>query len=354
MRRLGREAYLVIFIVFLLLMLGGLTLRAKSSKQKKPDYRSDASFVQMRYPYSRLTAREQQLYDALYAGISDYQDTIELPDTYTANEYEHVYLTVRMQEPELFYVERVYELSEQMHEANIIYSMQREDAEPLRRQLDAAADSILAQVPPGLSEWEQILQIHDAIGARCTYGTGRHSDDAVGSLVDGVAQCEGYSQGFLYTLRRAGFEAMCVPGHSGNGTEHVWNIVKIEGAYYNMDLTWDDDNSYGTRTAHTCFAMPDNAFTDHYPDRTALDPPACGSAQQTYYQRRGYVLSEPTQLDTSVDRWMSQQGGGFMEFCCRDVNAASSVQAALKARFLGTGYAVYWDEVRHAAVISSP
>lgn len=351
MQRLGREAYLIIFIIFLLLMLGAMSLRTRNAKQKGGSYQADASFAELRYPYSRMSPREQQLYDVLYAGISDFQDTIALPGTYTAEEYKHVYLNLRMQEPELFYVERVYELADEMDEANIIYRMSRETAEALRSQLDAAADRILAGVSRSLPEWEQVLQIHDAIGAGCRYGKGAYSDDAVGSLVDGTAQCEGYSQGLLYTLRRAGFDAMCVPGHSGNGTDHVWNIVKIDGAYYNIDLTWDDANSYGTHTAHTCFAMPDAEFSDHYHDPTAYIPPACSTAQQTFYQRRGYLLSEPAQLDMSVNQWMMQQGGSFMEFCCRDKSVMDNVRQALSAHFSGTGYAVYWDEVRHAAVI---
>ena len=114
MQRIGREVYLIIILV-VVFVFGGLGMRAMQAEREKPAVkRADASFAALRYPYSQLSEREQALYDALYDGISAYQETVRLPEAYTRSEYERVYLMVMMQEPEFFYVDRVYELAEEV------------------------------------------------------------------------------------------------------------------------------------------------------------------------------------------------------------------------------------------------
>ena len=349
MQRIGREVYLIIILV-MLFVFGGLGLRAMQAKNEKPAVkRADASFAALRYPYSQLNEREQALYDALYDGISAYRETIRLPGSYTRTEYERVYLMVMMQEPELFYVDRVYELAAEMTEARIYYTMTQAEAEGLKSSLEAAADAIIGRLSTAQNAWQRLLMIHDAIAARCIYERSGHSDDAVGSLVEGYAMCEGYSKGFLYTARRAGYDIMCVPGHTGNGTEHVWNIVKIDGQYYNMDLTFDDDDSYGGAAAHACFAVPDAAFGDHLPDVNSYRPPQCTDGTQTYYIKNALILNETSQLSQRIQEWSGRRADGITEFCCGEMvaDAKNSVTAAAE----GTGQRVYWDSVRRIAVL---
>lgn len=53
-------------------------------------------------------------------------------------------------------------------------------------------------------------------------------------IVEGVGLCAGIALAFAYLCYRCGIK--CVP--VGNN-EHAWNIVHVNGAWYNLDACWD-------------------------------------------------------------------------------------------------------------------
>lgn len=341
----------VLALLGVLLMCALLAgLRAKNSSSLGGV--NKAEFVEARYPYRTLSPEKQRLYEVLYTGILAHKETIRLPEVYTDREYEQVYLMVMMQEPELFYVDRVYELSSVMEEAHIRYTMDSEESAHIAGLLGGAADRIISRIDPALDDWEKLRQIYDAIGEHCVYGESEHSDDAYGCLNEGTACCEGYAKAFTFTARRAGFEAMCVPGRTLRDEAHVWNCVRIGEHYYNFDLTWDGDEKFGGQVAHCCFAVPDKVFKDHIPDRSSYNPPACADDTQTYYLRRGYVLEDVNRLAAILPSWMQAQPGALTEFMCADASLEWAVRLKLQTQPFCRGYRIYWDESRQVALIS--
>lgn len=90
----------------------------------------------------------------------------------------------------------------------------------------------------------KIKKIHDYICRNVTYyenGTWtQHS--AYSAICRGSAVCQGYATLFYAMCKQAGIEVRCVAG-TGNGQPHLWNIVKLDGSWYNMDVTWDSTKS---------------------------------------------------------------------------------------------------------------
>lgn len=52
--------------------------------------------------------------------------------------------------------------------------------------------------------------------------------------------CDGYSMGYKLLLEKAGIDAYRVSGDNPKGGGHSWNLVKINGNYYHVDVCWDD------------------------------------------------------------------------------------------------------------------
>jgi len=53
-------------------------------------------------------------------------------------------------------------------------------------------------------------------------------------------------------LKCAGIDVRYITGNTGlTGEDHAWNQVKIDGIWYNCDLTWDRDNFYRYIDAHS-------------------------------------------------------------------------------------------------------
>ena len=90
-----------------------------------------------------------------------------------------------------------------------------------------------------LSDAEKALLIHDRLAVNCSYDFtfSGLAYNMYGALVNGSAVCDGYSRAYSSLLRcvdveniRCMSESMC----------HAWNLVKIDGKYYHVDVTWDD------------------------------------------------------------------------------------------------------------------
>ncbi len=77
----------------------------------------------------------------------------------------------------------------------------------------------------------------------------------IGALLDGKANCQGYTDAFYLLGNMAGFKVGRVFGDAGEG--HVWNTITIDGKEYITDLTFDDidDEEYGGWT-YTFFNAP--------------------------------------------------------------------------------------------------
>ena len=99
------------------------------------------------------------------------------------------------------------------------------------------------------SRYELLLAIHDLLVKQITYTASDDdiwcsSDTAEGALLYGEADCDGYADAFYLLASLAGFEVGIQHGQSlpdgGEYVWHKWNLVRWDGQWYHMDVTWDD------------------------------------------------------------------------------------------------------------------
>jgi len=108
-------------------------------------------------------------------------------------------------------------------------------------------DDILSGVRAEWSEAEKALYLHDYISVHydydypALYGLAERGEreqySAYGMLKNGVAVCEGYSALYAILLNRLGIASLIVGSDNLN---HAWNMVRIDGAWYFTDVTYDD------------------------------------------------------------------------------------------------------------------
>ena len=122
-----------------------------------------------------------------------------------------------------------------------------------------AALSIVRGVPSGGTEPEREKAVHDALCRRITYFTDdvAHNDNdcAIGALLNGKADCDGYADAFYLC---AGLAGLSVRYQHGDGLQteedakdrppeqegtHLWNLIRINGKWVMTDLTWNDQDS---------------------------------------------------------------------------------------------------------------
>lgn len=103
-------------------------------------------------------------------------------------------------------------------------------------------------VTEGMTDYQKILYVHDEICNIATYdyrtSWGRDNNrSAFDILAEGKAVCSGYSLLFQRVMEGLGIECRYVMGYDEEGARHAWNLVFIDGAWYHMDVTYDDPDS---------------------------------------------------------------------------------------------------------------
>lgn len=62
--------------------------------------------------------------------------------------------------------------------------------------------------------------------------------NCIGAMLDGRANCQGYTDAFYLLGNLAGFEVRRLLGNAGGG--HIWNMIRMEDQWYIVDVTFDD------------------------------------------------------------------------------------------------------------------
>lgn len=94
-----------------------------------------------------------------------------------------------------------------------------------------------------LSDRENIKNIHDYIINNSKYDSAKaedkvslyRSDIAYGPLFQGYAICGGYTD-----LMELFLEKLNIKSYKISSNNHIWNALLLDGAWYHLDLTWDD------------------------------------------------------------------------------------------------------------------
>ena len=208
--------------------------------------------------YASLTDSQKKLYDEILPKVRKIEDF-----TYTAADYGYDTLddllivmgAVNADHPEL---ELYFSIAE-VDDGDVTtalrscYSMPGggevktdEQKAGLRHELavfDAECDAVVDAMPEGLSTYDKYRYLATFVSLRTTYDYdavgGNQIATAYGAIQGGLSICQGYSRGFEYLCRKADLWCQTVSGESRE-TSHAWNLVKLEGGTYHVDVTWSD------------------------------------------------------------------------------------------------------------------
>lgn len=122
-------------------------------------------------------------------------------------------------------------------DVELAYDMNIEEA----KQIEARVDQVIAEMPVGLNDFEKVKYINDYVVLNTAYNLESQASPYTpySILFNGEGVCEGYALTTLLLLEAAGVEAKYISGEVRTGL-HAWNLVKLEGAWYHLDTTWND------------------------------------------------------------------------------------------------------------------
>ena len=154
----------------------------------------------------------------------------------------------------------------------VYYLTTKEQEAMVTQKLEQVYDSLNLDAYSGEAK---IGKIYDYITNSVTYDY-EHVDvgasvypiawSAYGGLIDGTCVCQGYASLTYRMLKENGISNRVIAGYSGGA--HAWNIVEIDGLYYNIDSTWDgytvDENgNVETPGQRNWYLLSTDDFTNH-------------------------------------------------------------------------------------------
>lgn len=271
-----------------------------------------------RYGYSTLTAEEKKLYDDIVSGIEGLKYKICEEDAYSIEEWTKIYGMVYNQEPRLFY------MNAKVKVGKLFYTTKSQDViNQMQKDIDAVADKLVSEAAGKSSTFEKLKVFHDYLVLNSSFEFSSGSQDyntsiynAFGSgAAQGNIQCNGYAKGMQYLCDKAGIVSMVVTGESMEGASHAWNVVDVDGKWYNLDCTWDDplmDPPNYKNIRYNFFLVPDkwiHEVTHTHVNQhklssgkyvTYFTPPACTDTAQNYFIKNGYVYNDFASADAAI------------------------------------------------------
>ena len=152
-------------------------------------------------------------------------------------------------------------------------------------EMDARVAKVLEELDlEECSTFEKIRRVYSFICDNVCYDRTHPSDyylkySAYAALINGEAVCQGYATLFYRLALETGLGCRMLSG-KGNGEAHGWNIVEIDGLWYDLDSTWDAgaeefqyflkceenfaghvrDEKYETAEFHTAYPMAEEDY----------------------------------------------------------------------------------------------
>lgn len=251
------------------------------------------------YYYQKMDRAKQAAYRVMLRGLLDLADEIQIPQIPEPDGawlYD-VFFQLRLDHPEIFWATG-FKYRYFLDSTNLIFVPEYMfEKNKIREHQKALAARVEKLVRPAakLSELEKEQYVHDFICENVHYDKLKkpYSHEIIGPLGHGVGVCEGIAKS-VKVLCDA-FGVWCMIAICGNNPEkgikyrHTWNIVRIGGQYYHLDVTFD--NSLGERDGdavrirYDYFNLDDkNVFRDHEP--LIAPAPKCDDGAHFYYKEK--------------------------------------------------------------------
>ncbi len=268
-----------------------------------------SSFNTTQNPYfAMLSEAEMDAYSLIYEELSKGNQTFECRVRLNADQLTNAIDAVLNDHPELFWIDNNYGYSYDPADGTVkeikftffdfadTPNEWRSAKEIFDHEVEKITEKALAY--PTLAERE--LFIHDYICENTNYDErAPYNQSAYSSIVLHSSVCAGYSRGFQYLMQKAGFTCYYVTGRAdgisgitaGPGYDegaHSWDMVLINGQFYNIDCLWDDtaSDTYGTMI-YPFFNVTDEALIHHERTGRAVMLPGCTATEYKYSNHFG-------------------------------------------------------------------
>ena len=318
-----------------------------------------------RYYYSALPKEQRQVYEEMRRGLTVMSPSIRTLrlDVRTMSD---ILFCLRLDEPRLAFIKDVsFRTTREAEHVEVIpqYAFDAGKMRTIASMIDTRVRKITAPAL-GLNEEEKLRFVHDWLLDNVRYDRlyKNYAHEVIGPLCHGVGVCEGIAKTAKILLDELGVEALVVIGredeekHGLEGMRHAWNIVRVGGQNFHMDVTFDRSASLGGGKRYDYYKLSDaEIFADH---REPVWPiPACPRGGD-FYREQKLTADSPEALVKLLTRLIKKNGAAHV-FQWTAPDGSFPVEEILRicseiARAKGRNYAVSFNRARRVVLFTLP
>ncbi len=229
-----------------------------------------SSYYGSKYLYYQLNSIEQQLWDDLTAACEKfYKSDADLPDVYfnegisasgISSDRAYTILTAFWHSnPKYFFLNG----SASFYGSTLFPGISPElrkgsERAKIRNAIENVTAAWLKEINAVNGEVEKEKYICKKIADNVSYDYTNYDNNTltyrdysiIGALIDKTCVCQGYSMTMQYFCNAAGIDCVLVLGNN-----HAWNLVRLNGVWYEADVTWyDGESCYNTKWLNKSYA----------------------------------------------------------------------------------------------------
>ena len=316
-----------------------------------------------KYVYGTLSEEEQLTYDQLLHAILAMDTNVPLT-TKSVDEVDKVYNCILADYGELFWISG-YSYQTYQRQDRVIgisftptYTMTRETREAYQRDIDGVVDEWLMELPDGASDYEKAKFVYETIISRVDYDIeSPNNQNIISVFLNHATVCQGYADAAAYLLSRLGIQSSIVTG-TANNESHAWNLVRLDGEYYYMDITWGNsrylnaDATEGNMTNYAYLNITGEEIAQTHRSEVVYELPECTAIADNYYNREGlyFAVWDPDEIGAVfADAYYNGADIVSVKFAGNDLYQQAVDYYLTQGRFID-----YCRDLRSLAYIESP
>lgn len=284
------------------------------------------------YYYTRLDSSEKNTYCEIYAILKEVREDVILTEK-DPEKIDLAFQCVMNDHPEIFYLSgysiNKFIVNNQIERIALsgTYTMTKELVTEKSAEMEKWITHVIENAPEG-DDYQKIKYVYEYLIRNNSYDLNAVNNQNILSVIEnGLTVCTGYAKSTQILLNRMGIFCTLVDGRAdssggmdeyGNGLQdgelHVWNIVRANGKYYNVDTTWGDSSflsfeedfeSYlAMEIGYDYFMVEDDDLSETHKAEPRVEMPKCNSMDDNYYVREGYYFTsvDKQQLEKAFDK----------------------------------------------------
>lgn len=292
----------LISVFIVLLLLSGCSLFRFNDEGLSFNYEEELKDYKNCFYYNTLNDNEKKIYSCLFHASILLENTFEFRFDFDLQESTNALSAFTLDWPEYYWWNYGF-TSEYIHNVATC-TLNHDDFDGIVEnfyKLYDKASSILKEVSYD-DDYYTIKMLHNYLIDHTTYNEDiieydnasfefNDNNNTFACLVNGSSVCYGYATSFRLLSRMLGYDSLVV--NSIDDEKHAWNMICIDGNWYNVDVTWadmKDEEGNETITSYEYFLAPDKVFGVNHTPKEGYKYPKANDDSLYYFNMPGFIF----------------------------------------------------------------